>query len=138
QVGTYTWHASYSGDGLNNGALDQGGVKEQVKIGRATRRQGATATAAANGVVGSAVPQEPAVLSGGYNVSGGTITLTLTAPSGSVAYTQVVNVTAVTSSYATRNTIVGTQAGTYTWQAVYSGDALNKGASDQGGVKEQV
>ena len=24
QVGTYTWHASYSGDGLNNGAIDDG------------------------------------------------------------------------------------------------------------------
>src|SRR5262249_60039869 len=24
QVGTYTWSASYSGDGLNNGAIDNG------------------------------------------------------------------------------------------------------------------
>jgi hypothetical protein len=29
QVGTYTWHAAYSGDGLNNGAVDNG-VNESV------------------------------------------------------------------------------------------------------------
>jgi hypothetical protein len=28
-VGTYTWLASYAGDGLNNGAIDQGGADEQ-------------------------------------------------------------------------------------------------------------
>jgi hypothetical protein len=31
-LGTYTWSASYSGNGLNNGAVDQSGAAEQVTI----------------------------------------------------------------------------------------------------------
>src|SRR5262249_60246633 len=31
-TGLYTWHASYSGDGNNNEAIDQGGVAEQVTL----------------------------------------------------------------------------------------------------------
>ncbi|HEX4613898.1 MAG TPA: hypothetical protein VH092_37300, partial [Urbifossiella sp.] len=33
--GTYTWHASYSGDGLNSGAVDQGGAAEQAAVTKA-------------------------------------------------------------------------------------------------------
>ena len=35
QVGTYSWHASYTGDGLNNGAIDDG-TNESVTTIKAT------------------------------------------------------------------------------------------------------
>src|SRR5439155_8139099 len=130
QVGTYTWHASYSGDVLNNGALDQGGAQEQAKTVKASPALVTTASASAGGVVGSAIPQDSAVLSGGYNVAGGTITFTLTAPNGGTAYTQVVTVTGP-GTYTTSNANVATQVDRKSGVEGKSGDPLNSGTLDQ-------
>src|SRR5205814_369670 len=83
QVGTYTWKASYAGDGLNNGTVDQGGAAEQVTTIKASPSLITTATVSANGVVGSAIPQDKAVLSGGFKESGA-ITFKLYTPDNSV------------------------------------------------------
>ncbi len=95
-----------------------------------------TASFCAGNVVGSAIPQDSAVLSGGYNESG-TITFTLTAPDHTV-----VDVETVTphgnGTYKTANTQAATQVGTYIWTASYAGDVLNQAAHDQGGLAEQV
>ena len=135
QVGTYTWSASYSGDGLNNGAVNDG-KNESVTIVAASPTLVTTASFSAGNVVGSAIPQDSAVLSGGYDESG-TITFTLTAPDHSVVDSETVTPSG-DGTYTTSNMNVATEVGTYTWTVGYAGDGLNNGAADQGGTAEQV
>ena len=70
---------------------------------------------------------DTATLSGAYNPTG-TITFTLTSPSGLTVDTEAVNVSG-DGTYSTPTGYVpsgmGTLAGTYQWQASYSGDANN-------------
>src|SRR5262249_9674475 len=56
EVGTYTWHASYSGDSFNNGAIDNG-ANESVTTVKASPTLVTTASFSAGNVVGSAIPQ---------------------------------------------------------------------------------
>ena len=129
EVGTYTWHASYSGDGLNNGAIDNG-ANESVTTVNASPAISTSASESAGGVVGSAVLSDSATISGGYNVSGGSITFTITAPNGGTSTVGTVPVTSAGTYNAP--TVTATQVGTYTWHASYSGDSLNNGAIDNG------
>ena len=86
----------------------------------------------AGNVVGSAIPQDQAVLSGGYKESGA-ITFTLYAPDNTVADTQTI-IPSGDGTYTTSNASVATQVGTYTWKVSYAGDGLNNGpVADQGG-----
>ena len=135
QVGIYTWHASYGGDGLNNGAIDNGS-NESVTTIAASPTLVTSATVSAGNVVGSAIPQDSAVLTGGYQESG-SLTFTLTAPNSSVVDTQTITPSG-DGTYTTSNTNIATQAGTYTWTVSYAGDGLNNGTHDQGGAAEQV
>jgi hypothetical protein len=130
EVGTYTWHASYGGDGLNNGAIDDG-ANESVVTAKASPAITTSAVGTAGLVVGSSLLSDSAVLSGGYGVGGGQLTFTLTAPDGSTAASEVVDVTG-DGTYTTPIVTLATQVGTYTWHATYSGDALNNGAIDDG------
>jgi Tol biopolymer transport system component len=91
---------------------------------------------ATDNLVGSAIPEDSAVLSGGYHESG-PITFTLIAPDNTVVDTETVAANG-DGTYSTSNTHVATQAGTYTWKASYAGDSLNHSAQDQGGAAEQV
>ena len=142
QVGTYTWHATYSGDTLNNGAVDNG-VNESLSTVKATPCLVTQAsltykTNPCGSVTGSAIPQDTAVLSGGYNIGNtGTLTFVLKAPDGSTADTEVINVNGA-GTYKTNNLNLATQVGTYTWLVTYSGDTLNLSVNDQGGPAEQV
>src|SRR5207253_2459883 len=130
QVGTYTWHASYSGNTLNNTAVDNG-ANESVATVKASPAISTTASETAGGVAGTAVLSDTATLTGGYNVSGGTITFTLTAPNGSTSTLWSVTVVARTrpSSPTPRSSDL---VGTYTWHASYSGNTLNNTAVDNG------
>jgi len=136
QVGTYTWTAAYAGDNLNNPRNDQGGPAEQVTTIKASPTLNTTAGFTAGNVVRSAIPQDSAVLSGGYHESGA-ITFTLTAPDGSVVDTEQLTPNG-DGIYTTSNANVATQVGTYTWTAAYAGDNLNNPRNDQGGPAEQV
>ena len=95
-----------------------------------------TASFVASNVVGTAIPQDSAVLSGGDQESG-PITLSLTAPDTSIVYTETV-IPNGDGAYSTSNVNVATQVGTYTWAAVFAGDELNNTASDQGDAAEQL
>ena len=89
QVGTYVWHASYSGDGLNNSAIDNG-VNESlttVKTSPTITTRPARRPAAWRQFRSS----DSATLSGGYNETG-TITFTLTAPNGTTTTVGTVTV----------------------------------------------
>ena len=138
QVGTYTWKVSYAGDGLNNGPVaDQGGAAEQVSTIKASPTLVTSAFFSAGNVVGSAIPQDQAVLSGGYKESGA-ITFTLYAPDNTVADTQTI-IPSGDGTYTTSNSGVASEVGTYTWKVSYAGDGLNNGpVADQGGAAEQV
>ncbi|MDB5357471.1 MAG: hypothetical protein JWN24_3924 [Phycisphaerales bacterium] len=130
EVGTYTWHASYAGDTLNNGAVDNG-ANESLTTIKATPSISTIASETAGGVVGASVLSDSATIAGGYGISGGSITFTLTPPTGPVlTFTPVpVNGPGI---YSAPMTVTATQVGTYTWHAVYSGDGLNNGAFDNG------
>ena len=84
QVGVYTWSAHYSGD-LHNNPADDNGVNETATVTPA----GPTiiTVASAGGVVGAAVLNDTATLSGGVNPTG-TVTFTLTAPDHTVVYSE--------------------------------------------------
>ena len=133
EVGTYTWKVSYAGDGLNNGPVaDQGGSAEQVSTVPASPTLLTSAFFSAGNVVGSAIPQDQAVLSGGYKESGA-ITFTLYAPDNTVADTQTI-IPSGDGTYTTSNASVASEVGTYTWKVSYAGDGLNNGpVADQGG-----
>ena len=66
-AGTYTWSVSYSGDGNNNSAMDQGGSAEQTVISPAS--PSIVTTPAPSSVTlgtGTQTLKDTAVLSGGY------------------------------------------------------------------------
>ena len=129
EVGTYSWHAIYSGDTLNAGASDNG-ANEGVTTIKASPAITTQATVSAGGVVGTALLADVATLSGGDGPTG-TITFTLTAPDGTTAPegSVVANGDGV---YGSPTSVLATEVGTYSWHAVYSGDTLNAGASDNG------
>ena len=135
-MGTYTWAVSFAGDGLNDPANDQGGPAEQVTTVNASPTLVTTASFSAGNVVGSAIPQDSAVLSGGYQESGALV-FQLHAPDNSIVDTETVT-SSGDGTYSTSNVNVATQVGTYTWAVSFAGDGLNNSASDQGGAGEQV
>ena len=72
-------------------------------------------------VVGTAIPEDSAVLSNGTSETGA-ITFKLTAPNGSVVDTQTITASG-NKTYTTTNTSVATQVGTYTWSVSFAGDS---------------
>ena len=82
EVGTYTWSATYSGDGNNNGTNDNG-VNESVVTIQASPVLTTQALETASGVVGTAYLSDTATMSGNY-YAGGTISFSLKAPDGTV------------------------------------------------------
>jgi len=130
QVGTYTWLATYAGDSLNNGAVDNG-ADESLTTVRASPTISTQASESGGGVVGTAVLSDAATITGSYQGSG-TITFSLTAPDGSTTTVGSPVTVSGDGSYAPSTTVLATEVGTYTWQASYSGDSLNNGAMDDG------
>jgi hypothetical protein len=124
-TGSYQWSASYSGDASNAAASASGAVS-------VSKASPTIVTQASPGGQVGVVLGDTATLSGGYNVNGGTITFTLTAPDGTQTVLAPVTVTNGDGSYSTPGGITATMAGTYTWSATYSGNATNNPASDNG------
>ena len=130
QTGTYTWHASYSGDSLNNGAIDNGN-NESLSTGKTSPTIVTMATETGGGVVGTAMLNDSAVLTGTFMGMGtGTITFTLAQPDGTTI-TVGTDTVHGDGTYVAPS-VLATQVGTYTWHASYSGDNLNNGAIDNG------
>src|SRR5262249_8726442 len=133
-IGTYTWTVTYSGDGNNNTAVDQGGTDEEETIVKASPEL--LTTASPEITLGTTAPtlSDTAVLSGAFNPTG-SIVFTLTGPGGAVIYTQTDTVDGNRSYTATSTPLptTGLVAGLYTWTAVYEGDGNNDAVADQGG-----
>ncbi len=136
EVGTYEWHAYYSGDTDNGSATDQGGSAEGVTIGQASPAINTAAQVSSPATVGVATLYDVATLTGGYQ-PGGTIQFSLTSPDGNT-----VNVGSAVSVSGDNTydsiSVTGTEVGTYEWHAYYSGDTDNGSATDQGGSAEGV
>ncbi len=127
-VGTYWWQASYSGDG-NNEATSTPCADGKFSVVKASPTLGSEGPSPASAVVGSSFG-DGVTISAGYSPTG-TITFGLygnSACSGtpvtSLSATVDGNGSDTSSSVATVTT-----AGSYWWQANYSGDSRNNTAS---------
>jgi Ca2+-binding RTX toxin-like protein len=136
-VGAPSLTATYAGDADFNGSTSAAEPHTVTKVGP-------TLTTAAGGsiVIGTGDKlSDSAVLSGGLNPTG-TISFTLASPGNSSVYTNVVTVngngTYDTSAGSNPGGHLPTVAGTYTWQATYSGDANNATATDDGQDESQT
>jgi hypothetical protein len=127
QAGTYQWVASYSGDANNNpvGPTSCSTPSESVIVSQFPAAL--TTTASPGAAVGGTI-HDTAML-GGLNPTG-TITFHLSGPETSnsfcsvQAFTATVPVTAGSGNYSSPG-FTPVVAGTYRWQATYSGDANN-------------
>ena len=129
EVGTYTWHANYGGDTLNNAASDDGS-NESVTTIQASPTISTAAGVTNGGVVGAAVLSDSVTVTDGYDPTG-TVTFTLTAPDGTTSPEGSVTING-DNTYTAPTTVLATEVGTYTWHANYGGDTLNNAASDNG------
>lgn len=134
EVGTYTFHATYAGDSLNNGAVDNGN-NESVSTVKASPSISTKASENGN-VVGTATLTDSVTVIGGDNPTG-TVTFTLTKPDTTTVSAGTMTI-AGDGTYTVSPAVLATEVGTYTWHATYAGDSLNNGAVDQGGVAEQL
>ena len=128
QTGTYTFHATYSGDSLNNSAVDNG-KNETLSTGKDSPTISTQASDTAGGICNQSTMDDAATLAGGYNPTG-TITFTLTEPNNTTITVGTVTVNG-NGTY-TAPVVAATQVGTYTWHATYSGDSNNNSAVDNG------
>ena len=130
QVGTYTWSASYSGDDLNNGAIDNG-ENETIDSIPASPSIATQASVTGDGVVGTDSTSDTATISGGDNPTG-SIQFSITDPNNTT--TTVGSPVPVNGDgdYPAPTSVNLTLVGSYTWSASYTGDDLNNGAIDNG------
>ena len=125
-AGSYSFQAVYSGDGNNNGATsvcstEQLLVKTNPSIG--------TTLSATSVDVGSTV-HDSATLSGETADAGGTVTYTVYTNSACTAGARPAGTVTVTGgSVPDSNPLAFNTAGTFYWQAVYTGDTKNNGAT---------
>lgn len=133
QIGTFRWFAIYRGDASNIAAPSSDSPMESVGAGAPV----VTVTAGGPVLLGSgAAMTASATLSQAYTPTGA-ILFTLTAADGVIVDTEVVPVTG-TGTYTTPNGYVPSTAGTYQWQASYSGDPLNNAAVSPTGSAPQI
>jgi hypothetical protein len=127
--GTYQWQANYSGDG-NHLASSSACGSDSVTVTISTPTI-TTAVAPASPVVTGTSVKDQATLAGATSNAGGTVTYRLY--SGSLCTGSAVSTTlaaAVTNGVvAQSNPFTATPAGSYTWQATYSGDINNQTAT---------
>ncbi len=136
-TGTYQWDASYSGDSNNSSVSENNNANEQVVVSPATPTIVTTPSTNSGQCSTTLVIKDTAVLSGG-NYETGTITFTLYYNGGSSAVdTETVSVNG-NGSYSTPNGYTASKAGTYQWDAAYSGDSDNKAVSDINNPNEKV
>src|SRR5262249_11874754 len=132
-VGTYAWHAHYSGDANNKSADDQGGTTEQVVVSAANPALITTPSPTA------AMPgdrlQDMADLTGGFGPTG-SITVRLDAPGvdptvGPGTYTETVSGVTGNGTYHPTTGFVANATGTWHWVATYNGDSNNNSVSSR-------
>ncbi len=127
-VGTYEWTASYSGDANNKAASSDCGA-EAVVITQKNSPTIATTLSESSGTVGDAV-QDSATITGATSTAGGTVKYTVYTNSQCTLGAQDAGTKTVTNHLVPNsNSITFNSTGTWYWQAVYSGDGNNAGAT---------
>lgn len=126
-VGTYYWQAVYSGDANNNTATSPCN-SEVLTVTKLNPSITTNLSASSINVTGTA--NDSATLTGATATAGGTVTYTvynnnLCTTGATSAGTKTVTNAVVPNS----NTLTFNSLGTFYWQAVYSGDANNNGAT---------
>ncbi len=126
-AGSYYWQAVYSGD-ANNASATSVCTSEPLTVGKASPTIGTTLSAssitAGNGV------NDSATLSGATSGAGGSVTYTVYTDNGCTLNPEAAGTETVTGgSVPNSNLITFNTAGSYYWQAVYSGDANNASAT---------
>jgi hypothetical protein len=125
-AGSYSFQAVYSGDANNNGATSVCST-EQLLV--KTNPSISTTLSGTSVDVGSTV-HDSATLSGATSDAGGTVTYTVYSNSGCSQGTRDAGTVTVTNgTVPNSNGLAFTTAGTFYWQAVYSGDGKNNGAT---------
>src|SRR4051812_17397629 len=128
-AGTFFWQAVYSGDLNNNGASSK--CTDEQLVVNTNSPSIATILSATTASIGDTV-HDSSTLSGATSNAGGTVQYTVY--SDSVFSTGARNA-GVKPSFPTRRSsdlgLVFNSAGTFFWQAVYSGDLNNNGASSK-------
>jgi len=123
--GVYFWQASYSGDGNNNPATSAC-TSEQLIV--RTNPSVMTTLSGTSIAIGDSV-HDSATLNGASSDAGGTVTYTVysndTCTQGAVS---AGTVTVTNGVVPNSSAIQFNNAGTFYWQAVYSGDLKNNGA----------
>jgi hypothetical protein len=128
QAGTYYWQATYSGDSINIGPVSSTCTSEQVVVGPKSPTI-STTLSQTTGNIGDTVT-DSATLSGATSNAGGTVTYTVYTDSACTQGAQSAGTKTVTNGVVPNsNGVQFNSAGTFYWQAVYSGDANNNGAS---------
>ena len=129
--GTWHWKAEYSGDSNNSGTVSDP-ADEPVTVSEIERAQPTlTTTPGPSAATVGDTLKDNATLSGGDDPSG-TITFVLLDPSNVVAHTETVEVDG-NATYSTPAGHVAGTAGTWHWEASYSGDAANRPAASEAG-----
>jgi hypothetical protein len=125
-AGVYSFQAVYSGDGNNNGASSACST-EQLLV--KTNPTIATTLSATSVNVGATV-HDSSALTGATSDAGGTVAYTVYTDSGCSQNPVSAGTKTVTNGVVPdSNGITFNNAGTFYWQAIYSGDAKNNGAS---------
>lgn len=125
-AGTYYWVATFTGD-ANNNMFTSGCNDEPVAVGQNSPTI-ATSLSSSTGTVGAKV-HDSATITGATADAGGTVTYSVYSDSNCT--TKVADggtVTVHNANVGNSNDVTFSTAGTYYWQASYSGDANNKAA----------
>ena len=124
--GTYYWQAAYSGD-ANNGAATSTCGSEVETVGKFA--PSIATTLSASTIATSTPVHDTSTLSGASSDAGGTVTYSVFTNATCTAGMQSAGVKTVTSGTVPNSDPISFQvAGTYYWQAAYSGDAKNSAA----------
>ncbi|MFI5527207.1 hypothetical protein ACIA8O_01500 [Kitasatospora sp. NPDC051853] len=128
-AGTYYWTASYSGDNNNSAATTACGDPNESSVINPKAPTIATLLSASTATTGTAV-HDSATLSGATATAGGTVTYTVFTDDKCSAGARDAGTKPVTNAVVTdSDALTFATPGTFYWQAVYSGDVNNLGAT---------
>jgi hypothetical protein len=126
-AGTFYFRAFYSGDS-NNDAASSACADEVVTVGPASPSI-STTLSATSGAIGDTI-HDSSSLTGATSDAGGTVTYTVYTDNACTLGAQSAGTKTVTNGVVPDSDgVTFNSAGTFYWQAVYSGDANNSGAS---------
>ncbi len=141
-AGTYYWQAVYSGDALHQASTSACGTEAQV-VAATTEVTTSLSNGTTEGTKAEVLEGEPVVDSAtlhGKNapLAIGSVTYNIYSDNKCTKLVEVVDTETVAGELATTSLSARLAAGTYYWQAVYSGDTLNQSSTSSCGSETEV